>query len=452
MKTKITCFVVGLAALLLSVDAAPEEGVVLQVLPDRDAPVYQCGETVTFSIKATQDGKPLTKGNVTVVLTLDGAKRISQQIATLGEEPATVTATREEPGFLSCDVSMHRDSRNGHTVVAFEPEHMKPAAIMPEDFDEFWAAGRKRIDAIPMDLQLTPLPEYSNAQQESFKISLANIDNTRIYGYLSVPKGRKGPFPAIVSVPGVGVGEPSGPNREYAAAGSLSLYMGVHTHDLGLPREEYDKLRAGPLAAYSHIGAPDLEEFFFRRAILGIDRAVRYVTSRPDWDGKHLVYHGTSQGGGMGLILAGLNPSFTAAAVNVPSLCEYNAQRLGRGSNGVQLLVHAPEAQKGQYAKMADYFDAVNFARKIRCPVIMSVGYFDTSCPPWTVYPAYNVIEAPKRMFPGYRGGHGVPHELRQFIHPWLEGQLGRAEPVAPMAEPPEAVSEVERGFSNPRK
>ena len=433
MRTSFAWVVLGLVAFLAPVRAETA----VAVRTDREEPVYKCGETATFAIIVTEDGAAVTEGHVTAVLTVNGQRRLSQQIVALGQEPATVSATLEEPGFLLCEASLRANgaSRSGRAAAAFEPERMQPAAIMPDDFDAFWAAGRARVDAIPMDLQLTPLPEYSNDRQESFKISLANIDDTRIYGYLSVPKGKQAPYPAIVSVPGVGVGEPSGPNREYAAAGALSLYMGVHMHDLGLPRDEYDKLRAGPLAAYSHIGAPDRERYFFRRAILGIDRAVRYLMSRPDWDGRHLVYNGNSQGGGVGLMLAGLNPAFTAVAVNVPSLCEHNAQRLGRGPNGVQLLVHAPENRKEEYAKMADYFDAVNFARKVRCPVVMSVGFLDGSCPPWTVYPAYNVIPAPKRMFPGYAGGHGMPRSLREFLYPWLQGQLGQADPIPPTSE-----------------
>jgi len=432
MGKMLMWFVLGVTAFLKPAWAEMK----VEVRPDREEPVYKCGETATFAINVSEDGQAVTKGNVTVVFTVNGRRRISQQIVALGPERAAASASLGEPGFLLCEASIRVNGAlgSGRAVAAFDPESLPPAAIMPDDFNAFWAAGRERVDAIPMDVQLAALPEYSDDRQESFKISLANIDNTRIYGYLSVPRGTP-PYPAIVSVPGVGVGEPSGPNREYASAGSLSLYMGVHTHDLGLPREEYDKLRAGPLAAYSHIGAPDRERYFFRRAILGIDRAVRYLMSRPDWDRKHLVYNGNSQGGGVGLMLAGLNPAFTAVAATVPSLCEHNAQRLNRGANGVQLLVHAPEDRKEEYAKMADYFDAVNFARKIRCPVVMSVGFLDTSCPPWSVYPAYKVIQAPKRIFPGYQSGHGMSRSLREFLHPWLEGQLGRADPVPPTAE-----------------
>ena len=40
----------------------------------------------------------------------------------------------------------------------------------------------------------------------------------------------------------------------------------------------------------------------------------------PEWDRKHLVVYGSSQGGGSALILAGFNKHVTALAANVPAL------------------------------------------------------------------------------------------------------------------------------------
>ena len=440
MRMALACSVLGLAAFLPSVWAANGAKIVIEPRADRDAPVYKCGETATFTINVTEDGKPVTDGKVAVILSLDGGRTIAEKTVALGPKPATVAGTLEEPGFLLCAASLHvNDVRVNDTVpigynsAAFEPERIRTMATVPDDFDAFWAEGRARVDAIPMDLQLTPVPKFTDDTQETFKISMANIDNTRIYGYLSVPKGRKPPYPAFVSVPGAGVGAPSYAITEQATAGGLALFMGVHTHDLGLSDEEYRALNEGPLRGYQRQGVPDRERYFFRRAILGIDRAVRYLMSRPDWDGKRLVYYGSSQGGGMGLILAGLNPEFTAVAVNVPAMCDRSAYRADRG--GSRFVLDAPKEEREQYAKMVEYFDAVNFARKIRCPVIMSVGFMDRSCPPSSVYAAYNIIQAPKRMFHGPRTGHAMPPSFREFFDPWMNAQLGRSDPIPPTAD-----------------
>ena len=443
MKIALVCCLLGLAG-CASLFGKPEEsagkpaedpGIVVKVLADRADPFYKCGETAIFTIKVTENDKPVTEGEVTVVLSLDGGRKIAEKTITLGPEPATISGTLNEPGFLLCTATLEvgEEDYSGCIASPFEPERIKPAAILPDDFDEFWAKGRARVDAIPMDLQLTLMPKFSNDKQETFKLSMTNIDNTRIYGWLSIPKDKKPPYPAFVSVPGSGVGAPYEPIISESEAGALSLVMGVHTHDLGLPDEEYGKLARGPLRHYHSIGAPDLEKYFHRRSILGIDRAIRYLTSRPDWDGEHLVYMGSSQGGGMGLVLAGLNPEFTAIAVNVPGFCDRNAWRAERGRRT------APpgdtEKERKQYEKMNDYFDAVNFARKIHCPVIMSVGYMDRTCIPSCIYAAFNVIDAPKKMLPGPRSGHCYIPAFTKHFDPWLEGQMGRAETIPPTAE-----------------
>ena len=43
-----------------------------------------------------------------------------------------------------------------------------------------------------------------------------------------------------------------------------------------------------------------------------------------------------------------------------------------------------------------EYYDVVNFAKHIKCPVHMTWGFNDNTCPPTTSYEVYNVITAPK--------------------------------------------------------
>ncbi len=85
-------------------------------------------------------------------------------------------------------------------------EKIQASPNLPEDFTKFWEDGIQALDKIPPDVKLELLPKYSTPQFDCFKISFANIDNTRIYGFLSVPKDKKGPFPALVNVPGAGPG------------------------------------------------------------------------------------------------------------------------------------------------------------------------------------------------------------------------------------------------------
>jgi cephalosporin-C deacetylase len=168
---------------------------------------------------------------------------------------------------------------------------------------------------------------------------------------------------------------------------------------------------------YPTQGGPDREKYYFRRVILGLDRAIDYLAARPDFDGKHLVINGLSQGGGLSLILAGLNQHITAAETDRPAMCDY----LGPAGDW-------PGLKRGpQWAAMSAYFDAVNFARKIKCPTLFQVGFVDTTCPPTSVYAAYNTVSAPKHIFnyPLFGHGGGAPPAAAEFEKKWMLGQLG---------------------------
>ncbi|MCK5805062.1 MAG: acetylxylan esterase, partial [Lentisphaeria bacterium] len=401
---------------------------------DRPDAVYTCGETVTFTVSVKDKGVVVQTGEVSVSLSLDRGRSLGQQETALKNGSAVFTGTLDQPGFLRASVRVKHGGKTyrGLGSAGFEPEKIRPATTLPDDFESFWEAGRKRIAAIPADYRERRIEKKCTAAYDSFAISFGNIDGTRIYGFLCVPKGA-GPFPAWVSVPGAGPG-PSGPPTGYAAKGCLTMVISVHAYDVGsLSREEvaaaYKELNKSGI--YSHHGAPDPEKYYFRRAILGVDRAIDWLASRRDWDRRHMVIDGSSQGGAFALIMTGLNKNITAAAANVPAMCDHAGAKLERAP-GWPRIVRGDAEEQAARLKMSTYFDAVNFGRFIRVPVIMSAGFIDGTCSPSSVYAAHSVISSPKRIFNGPLAGHQWNvGDYRPFLAKWVPGQLGIA-PVVP--------------------
>jgi cephalosporin-C deacetylase-like acetyl esterase len=408
----------------------------IKILTDRSNAVYKCGEKAEFTVNVEKAGQLLKDGVVNVTLSNDGYKKLSSKKVDLSKEnPFKISGSMKDPGFLRCTVSLVEGKKRfyGWGAAGFCPEKIKPATHLPADFKKFWEDGEKRLAEIPLDVKLTKIAKYSNAKRDCYKISFANIDNTRIYGFLSVPKG-KGPFPAVVTVPGAGPGFYT-PDTGLSSRGVLVLRMNVHKYDPPMDakkiREVYKELNKG--GSYPHHGAPDKEKFYFRRAYLGINRAVNWLCSRPDWDKKHLVVTGSSQGGASTLILAGMNKHVTAAGANVPALCDHWGYKKDR-SPGWPRLVRFNK-QKAEYEKMAPYFDALNFARFIKCPTVICVGFIDRTCSPSSVYAAYNVIDAPKKIVDKPLMGHSVDKDFYKYMNRWIDGQLGLQKPIAPIAK-----------------
>jgi cephalosporin-C deacetylase-like acetyl esterase len=54
----------------------------------------------------------------------------------------------------------------------------------------------------------------------------------------------------------------------------------------------------------------------------------------------------------------------------------------------------------------APYFDVVNFASRIKAPVLAAMGFIDTSCPPAGIWTALNQIPGPKEAVPMIESDH----------------------------------------------
>lgn len=167
--------------------------------------------------------------------------------------------------------------------------------------------------------------------------------------------------------------------------------------------------------------ASSREDYYFYSAILGINRAVNWLAARPDVDLASFTYSGTSQGGGFGFYLLGLNRHFTKGALFVPALTDTMGYMAGWQSGWPKIV----ESQKVEDTKLAElnapYFDGANFASRITCPVRIAVGFSDTTCPPCAVYAAYNEIPVKdKKICHGIGMTHACRGEFYKCLGKWL--------------------------------
>ena len=131
-------------------------------------------------------------------------------------------------------------------------------------------------------------------------------------------------------------------------------------------------------------------------------RAIDYITTRPDWDGKTIVILGTSMGGQQGLVTAALNPDrITALLVNEPSGGDTNGELHGRRAAYPNWPATDPQAMQA-----ALYFDTVNFASRIKAPTLASMGFVDRVVPPAGIWITLNQIAAPKEAVPMIEANH----------------------------------------------
>lgn len=395
---------------------------VITLSTDRATARYACGETVTFTLEATDDGARLPAGVVRVKLSVAGGKVLLEESFDLAQaNPVRFSGTLAEPGFLLAAASDLPGAKTALAGAGFEPEKIAAGHEVPADFSSFWAEGRAAIADKPVKLE--KLDAYSTDAFTSYAVTVEVLHGEQLRGFLSIPTG-KGPFPAVVIIPGAGPGYVE-PFTNWAKRGVIALTMNVHKYpvilgDAAANKAQYDERLAK--LYYPRDQAANRDTYHFRNVILGIDRAINELAARPEWDHRHLVMDGSSQGGGLSLILAGFNPHVTAAAANVPALCDHGGVKLGRQPGWPGL------SSAGERAlEVSAYYDVANFARSIRGPVLVSAGFIDVTCPPASVYAAWNRIPgSEKRMLDLPTVGHAVVAQYTSVKDPWVETQLGR--------------------------
>ena len=390
--------------------AAPAEVRVklqLKATPDRPEALYRVGETVTFLIEAISEGQP-AQGVLTCVLSKDGSAPQPPQEVTLQQGKASITGRLEEPGFLQLRVQ--GEGGSALAAAAVEPHLLKPSLPVPDDFEAFWQAQKKALAAVPMRAVTTPVESNVEAV-ELFDVQVDCASVTPVSGYLARPRGAAPKsLPAILTVHGAGVRGASPSVASWAVKEGGMLAMDINAHGLpnGRSKAYYDALAAGELKDYRARGQFDREQIYFKGMFQRLLRALDYLTAQPEWDGKTLIVHGSSQGGFQAIAAAGLDERVSFICAGVPAGCDHSGMEADRISGWPKLVARdANDAPVPASLHAARYFDAVNFACRARCRgAAFTVGFIDTTCPPTSVYAAYNALTVPKKMHIDIDAGH----------------------------------------------
>jgi cephalosporin-C deacetylase-like acetyl esterase len=144
---------------------------------------------------------------------------------------------------------------------------------------------------------------------------------------------------------------------------------------------------------------------YFLGMFLRLVRAIDFLTAQPEWDGRVVIVHGSSQGGAQSLVAAGLDPRVTFFAAGVPAGCDHTGFKAGR-INGWPKFIATGETPPLNVVEAVRYYDAVNFITRSKAAGIVTVGFIDTTCPPSSVYAAYNAIPGRKQIHMDVAAGH----------------------------------------------
>jgi len=275
-----------------------------------------------------------------------------------------------------------RDSGFYAVGAAVAPARIALSTPRPADFDAFWESRLAAQASVPIHAVLTPVdPTDPGVDLRMFELDALG---SKAHGYVARP-ARDGRFPAVIQLQFAGVYALNA--RAVAQRASEGwLILNVDSHDK-LPSDPSGNVPRN----YREVGSSSRETSYFLNMYLRDSRVLDYLLTRPDWDGKTIVLTGGSMGGQQSLALAGLRPErITAVLVCVPAGADSNGNLHGRKAGYPDWA-----SDDAEVMRTALYFDTVNFAPRIKAPVMAGIGFIDTISPPAGIWTALNQVAAP---------------------------------------------------------
>ncbi|MCM1521589.1 MAG: acetylxylan esterase [Muribaculaceae bacterium] len=374
--------------------------------------VPAAGKTLTYSI-----GPDMLDADTTATVTLDGAGKARINMGTM-------TA----PGFRDLRLQGVFDGRKTehHVKVGFSPEKLQPYTQNPDDFDEFWAKAVADDAKTPLKYTVEDCPEYTTDKMtcQLVKLDLPGPWVTSMYGYLFIPKG-DGKYPAVLCPPGAGVKTIKDPlfHRYYGEGGMIRAEIEIHGCHPKLSEAEFAALRKEK-GAYLDFGLESPEKYYMRDVYLGCRRWLDLLTQLPQYDGKNLFVQGGSQGGALAITTSALDPRVKGCVANHPALSDMNGY-LGPKTGGYPHHFRKnPEEGTPDKVKTLEYYDVCNFARRLKCPVRMTWGYNDNTCPPTTSWEVWNLITAPKEAELTPINEHWTSANMERGHYEWIKNKV----------------------------
>lgn len=296
----------------------------------------------------------------------------------------------------------------------------------PDDFAQFWEQGLAEVRSLSPQMELRPAG-FQTSFAECFDMYFTGVANARIHSKLLRPRNGSAPHPAILFFHGYS----SNSGNWYDKLGYVAQGFSVAALDCrgqsGLS-EDTGGVVGSTLRGHVVRGlAGPPEKMLFRQIFLDAAQLAGLVMEMPDVDENRVGATGGSQGGGLTLACAALEPRIRRAAPVFPFLCDY--KRVWELDLDVDAYAELRDyfrwfdplhQQEDAIFRKLGYLDVQHLCPRIRGQVLMAVGLMDKMTPPSTQFAAYNKIVAPKSMaiYPDF--GHevlpGHPDAVFQFM------------------------------------
>ena len=296
----------------------------------------------------------------------------------------------------------------------------------PADFDSFWDNSLAEMKKLDPKVELIPA-KFTAALADCFDLHFTGVGGARVHAKYLRPKTGKQPHPAILLFHGYSGNAGDWFDKLAWVAQGFSVFA-LNCRGQGGRSQDLGGVTGTTLRGHIIRGLDDApEKILFRQIYLDTAQLAGLAMQMPEVDPKRVGATGGSQGGGLTLACAALEPRIKLAAPVFPFLCDYQrVWEMDLATGAYEELKtyfrqFDPHHQREQeiFTKLG-YIDCQHLAPRIRGEVLMTTGLMDQICPPSTQFAAYNKITAKKNMvlYPdfGHEGMPGLSDTISTFM------------------------------------
>jgi cephalosporin-C deacetylase len=296
----------------------------------------------------------------------------------------------------------------------------------PADFERYWDRALKEMRAVEPQVELVR-SDFRTPTADCFDLYFTGVCKARIHAKYIRPRNCARPHPAVLQFHGYSANTGDWCDKlNYTTLGFSVAALDCRGQG-GLSED------TGGIKGTTHRGHiirgldDEPDQLLFRHIFLDTAQLARIVMGFPEVDALRVGAMGGSQGGGLTLACAALEPRIRRAAPVVPFLSDYKRvweMDLAKGAyeelqTYFRLFDPRHEREEEVFRRLG-YIDVQHLAPRIRARVLMGTGLMDTICPPSTQFAAYNKIRSPKAMvlYPdfGHEGLPGFQDRAFQFM------------------------------------
>lgn len=303
----------------------------------------------------------------------------------------------------------------------------RPDLDEPADFDLFWARTLEEARNSDLQAQFRRDEVHSLKHVDVFDVRFCGFGGQAVAGWLLRPRDDHARVPCIVSYVGYGGGRSLPIAHVWPCAAGFAHFV-MDSRGQGAtwsPGATPDDFAAGTphVPGFVTRGILDRDDYYYRRLITDAVRAIDAAKAHDGTDANRIALVGSSQGGGLALAAAALAGNAASVLLaNVPFPCHFRRAVDITDSEPfaeiVRYLSCHPD-RKMRVFETLSYFDGCHFSRRVKVDSFFSVGLMDQTCPPSTVFAAFNQIVGVRKEidvyeFNGHEGG-GV-HQLTRWL------------------------------------